>query len=645
MVVNDKNGRPRISTSFDPPVGPPDQHTYRDGKNGYGYSEPGIVEDGYAYASNDTLDFGSGLDARSPGVIMPAGAITETDLSSFTNIGAVSDSFVLGGSYYLLAGRLLIKVLSGYSTVSQVADLGAGGNLFDQVAVGRFSGTLYAWLGCTLGFAKYDGTTFTSTTSFVRDKMSSVRWDTTDGVAAQRLVSSTGANYLHCALTTDPMTSGNWSATTPVDYPVLRIVSTGRHAYLSTLGGVYDVDDLGQPVNLSPYTIPDDRTSPNQGVAAYAWDGNVLYGALTGLDAVDISQPGIKQQQANYILPGDAVGIPNETPIYGTVQAFTNDGGWVVASVYNGTDSYILYGKRRARLGFPGPGEWIWHGALAVYRSMNVNHLRVTAFINADGVLERRLWAGAVTHAGAIRLFHQSLPVTTTARQDSLNSTPHRYGTAGTLYLTPTHFQSPGQQHSLTQGLIESRNADSTHTLALAASSDGGSYGSTLLVADESPVELDALTSPGGTFSVTTGHQIAPKLTFTGTATTPTVLVSLSLWATTDPLADEVWDATVTLVREQDRNSGARPSHQNVERTYQLLVDMLGTIVTLTGPTGDTYTAVLEGALQGSWVKIANERDGARGWQREIGLRLRIVDRPARFGETLFGLPEPRLSA
>ena len=107
---------------------------------------------------------------------------------------------------------------------------------------------------------------------------------------------------VHCALTTDPGTLGNWSAPITVGEgisAVQTIVSTGRHVYLSTGVGVYDMDDLGQTVNISPYhnaTGADD--SLHSGIASYYWDGNILYGEANGVDAIDITQPGIAQGQA-----------------------------------------------------------------------------------------------------------------------------------------------------------------------------------------------------------------------------------------------------------------------------------------------------------------------------------------------------------
>lgn len=640
MLYDDPKKGKRIHTSWDPPAGAPKMMLWHDWKNGFGYSQPGVVDDGYAYGTTTSSDYGPGIDARSPGSIVPAGAITEVDYSAITNAGAINDSFSLGSDYYLCANRILIKVLNGYSTLSSVADVGSG-NGFVSAVVARYSGTSYAWLGSLTGFSKWDGTTFTTTASFNRHRLASVYWATTDGVSVQRLVATDATDLAWTAvpLTTDPMTSGNWTAASQIGegvYGCGAVVSTGRHVYLSTYGGPYDLDDLGQTVNLAPYHI--DQLSDKNGLACYYWDGSLLFGSATGVDAVDISQPGIKQGIANWAMPGASVGIPNETPIWGRPTAFTNDGGWVVMAVYNGADSFVVYGKKRVRLGFPGPGEWVWHGAVATFKNQQILHLKVRT-VTIAGVPSRRLWISTVNTAGTVaRLFWQSVPLTTTPRQDVVNVTAHRFGTPVVCYLTPGNSGSPGSTHSLTQGRFETRNAGTSNTAALAVSADDGAYGSTILTANESPSELDALT----TLSTVTGNQITPAVTLTGTSTTPTILLSLTIWATTDPDADEVWECTVEVVREQARNSGSHPTHQNVERTYALVANMLSNVVTLTGPTGDTYTATVEGALPGDWFQVEQSQDGTRGWARTMDLRLRITDRPARYGEAFYGLGKYR---
>lgn len=622
MLYQDSRTRKEIRTGWTPSSSGLTDYTYRDWKNGFGYSQPGIVNDGYSYGLN--------VDARSPGVVVPAGAITEVDLTGLANIGVISGSFSLGDHYYFLAGRTMVKVLNGYSTLSTVGDAGVG-QFFITATVAKYSGTSYAWIGASNGFHRYDGTTLTSTTSFVRNRMSTVYWATTDGVTVQRLVATdTDFTVKHCPLTSDPMTSGNWSAAITVGegvYPVNTLVSTGRHVYLSTPGGVYDLDDLGQTVNLSPYHI--DSYSVYSGLACYYSDGALLYGAATGIDAIDISQPGIKQGIANWAMPGASVGIPNETPIWGRPCAYTNDSGWVVAAIYNGTDSYIVYGKKRARLGFPGPGEWVWHGALAKFSAQLVTNM-VVRTVNQSGVISRRLWIATQANGTALtsRLFYQSLPLTTTPRQDAIVGTAHRFATSWSLYNTPTDWNASTKNKIVTKGVFDTRAlAETTNTMSLAVSTNEVTFGSTLGTVDESPIAELELAS-----SEIEGSQITPLVTAVGTTTAPSVLRSLTLTAAVDPDADETFDFDVWLSRE-DRigHGGARP-HSTPEVDYADLALMRSRLVTLIDPTGTSYTALIETGMPGALQEIEQSPEGTRGWGRKVNVRAQIVERPSRYG-------------
>lgn len=637
QLYEDPKTPKRIRTYWDPPSGGPQSLVYRDFKNGFGYSQPGIVTDGYAYATNDNADYGPGLDTRSPGTVVLAGAITEVDTSSLgLTLGyiAQNNSFTDPVSnFWILAGRYALKFTAGVGTPTLGQDIGSGRQFFGAVSA-AYGGTPYVWIGDDGGFSKFDGSTWTRTTSFVRTLMATTYWTTTNGLSVQRLVSAdTSYTVKHCPMTTDPMTGGNWSAAiTPGDgsWAINSLPASGRHVYIGTIGGVFDLDDLGQTVNLAPYQT--EQLNEYNNVAAITHDGFVLCGAGVGADAVDVRQPGIKQEEANWVMPGATVGIPNETPIYGRPSAFAKDAGWVPMSVFNGRDSYILYGKRRERLGFPGPGDWVWHGAFAVFRNQLITHMR-TRMVNQAGVISRRLWICTAPYTGLSpgRIFYQSLPLTTTARQDAIAGTAHRFGTSATFYPTPGDWGAPGQDKTLVRGVFETRSLDATHTIALSASTDETNYTS-LVTTQTSNVDRFPLTGAG-----ITGTQISPKLVFTGTNATPPVLHALDLQASVDPDADEVWEFDVMLVREQEDTNGAFNPHQSPERDYTILASMQSKVITLVGPTKDTYTFLLETALPGNWYQLEKNRDGTRGWARRVTLRGRIVDQPARYGEALFG--------
>ena len=611
-----------------------------DWKNGFGYSQPGIVTDGYAYGLN--------VDTRSPGTVVPSGAITEVDLSSLgvttgyvSQQGSFTDPL---GHFWILAGRYALKFTNGVGTPTVGQDIGSGQQFYNGVSA-RYNGTAFVWIGDATGFSKFDGTTWTRTTSFARSLMATVYWSTTNGVSVQRLVGAdTSFTVKHCPMTADPMTAGNWSAAiTPGDgtYGINSMPASGRHVYIGTIGGLYDLDDLEQTVNLTPYQT--DQLNEYNNVAATVHDGFVICGAGVGADAVDIRNPGIKQEEANWVMPGATVGIPNETPIYGRPTAFAKDAGWVVMSVFNGTDSYILYGKRRERLGFPGPGDWIWHGALAKYSNQWVTHMRVR-LVNQAGVISRRLWTCTIPYnssdvvLAASRIFYQSLPVTTTPRQDAENSTAHRFSTSASIYMTPQTWNAPGEEKTVIRASFDTRDLGSGNSMSLYLSSDEAAYGSVLAAITESPSVNVPLAS-----SAVTGQQIAPRIDMVGTSTVPPVLRSLTLRAIVDPDPVPMFTFDVWLQRDNRLTHGGVQHHSQPEIDYQLLCSMQSQIITFTNVDDTQYTVMLE-VLGEPSVLTQFERQSSpgaaatRGWGRRVPIRLRVLDEPALYGQALYDL-------
>lgn len=637
QLYQDSKHPKEIRTSWAPANTGLQDQTWRDWKNGYGYSQPSDVNDGYAYGTSDTeADYGPGIDARQAGTVVPAGAITELDITGVSDRGVITGSFALGEDVYFLSGNALIKVLSGYSTISAPTNAGVGAT-FVSATVAKYSGTTFAWLGISNGFAKWDGTTLTKTTSFVRQRGTNTYWATTDGVQVQRLFFQDGTNFAvtDVPLTTDPMTSGNWTAATTVYdgvYTINGLLSAGHHVWIVTPGGVIDMDDLRQTYNISPYHR--DADSFYNGLTSFYADGTILYGALTGIDAVDVSNPLVKQSFANWILPGQN-GIANETPIWGRPTAFAFDDGWVIAALYNSTDSYIVYGKRRARLGYGGPTEWVWHGALAKFSQQIITTMQVKTVIQS-GNASKRLFIATVDRpvTPIIRLFWQSLPLTTNAYQDALEGSPHRFGTTAKLYNTPGNWNAAGHTKTAVEATFDTRRLDSTHTMSLSVSTDDVTFGSSLGTVAASDIEHISLAG-----STIQGSQITPLVSMTGTATVPPVLHSLTLQASIDPQPNEVYEFDVVFSREQQINSGGTPAHQTPEIDYRYLSLMLSKKVTLTDMVGDTVTAIIEAVLPGTIRQMEQSRDGTRGWSRIVTVRALIVDRPARYGEpsSLYG--------
>jgi hypothetical protein len=186
----------------------------------------------------------------------------------------------------------------------------------------------------------------------------------------------------------DPSVAGNWSSPTGViqgDQSVATYVGDDRYA-IKSIGasnhrvwfgkgdGVWDISSDGYAANATPFV--EDTLDDTNCQAMYYHDGQLYFWTAMGLmrmptnDRVRIDVP-------TNVQPG--LGRPVEGPIYGTVTCNpTSDNGWLVVPIYNGRDSFLIYGMDPAVLGLEVPVPMIWHGALAVFRGRKITALGKT---------------------------------------------------------------------------------------------------------------------------------------------------------------------------------------------------------------------------------------------------------------------------
>jgi hypothetical protein len=638
MLYEDRRTRKQVTrtwTAANPnvPSSPPFDEVWPDWKNGMGWSQPELgVQDGYSYGLN--------VDSRSPGILIPAGAVTEISLSGLgVTLGDITDSFSLSGHYWLLAGRYALKLDSGTGSpagVPSVANDFGSGHVLTNAVLARYSGTVYAWIGHTspAAFSKFDGTTWTTTTSITRGLMGTVYWATTDGVSVQRLV-ATDSNHtiVHCPLTTDPFTGANWSSSIMVGegaYSIGSLVGARRHIYISTLGGVYDMDDLQQTVPITPYHA-DESAAQQNGRVSYFRNGSILYSTLQGLDAVDVRDTGQRHDEANWILPGAGLGIPNETPIWGWPTAITHDsnGDWTVIALFNNNDSYILYGKPRASLGFDGPSSWVWHGAFAKFTNQRVTHLKVRT-VASD--LTRRLWIATAPSSGAAgtRLYWQSVPRSPTGWQDYVAGLGHTFATSTTIYMTPRVWNAPTRNKLPLRADIESPNVSATRTITLSVSADGDA-GTSIGTATTAP--LSELAMHGAEVE---GAKLQPVVTMTSTSDVPTRLDSLSIRAQVDAEQVQVFNFAAWLQREQMLNLGGPDPHATPEADEEAVFALQNTVTSFTDHRlGRSHVVLVDGNMRAVDTEIERDDTGTRQYGTRIDIQARSLAIPARYSDGL----------
>ena len=633
MLYEDRRTRKQVTrtwTAANPqvPSVPPFDETWTDWKNGLGWSQPGFVDDGYSYGLN--------LDSRSPGMLIPSGAVTEISLSGLgSGPGAITDSFSLAGHYWLLGGRYALKVANGNGDITVANDFGSG-YVCTNAVLAKYSGTVFAWIGHTspAAFSKFDGTTWTTTTSFTRGKIGTVYWATTDGVQVQRLVATDSeTTIVHCPLSSDPFTSGNWSSSISVGegaYPIGSLVGARRHIYISTTGGVYDMDDLQQTIPITPYHA-DESAAAQNGQVSYFRNGNILYSTLQGLDAVDVREVGRRHDEANWIMPGAGLGIPNETPIWGWPSAITHDsnGDWTIISVFNNRDSYILYGKPRSALGFSGPSSWVWHGAFAKFADQRVTHLKVRTVASN---LTRRLWIATVPYDGSTgtRLYWQSVPRSPTGWQDYSANLGHAFATSTTVYMTPRTWNAPGRNKLPLRADVESPNASTSRPIVLSVSADGAAA-ETIGSATATPVTELAMHS-----SEVEGAKLQPIVAMTSTSSVPTRLDSLSMRAQVDAEQVQVFNFSAWMQREQVLNLGGPTAHATPEDDEQDVFDLQNTVTSfIDHRLGRNHVVLVDGNMRAVDTEIERDDTGTREWGTRIDIQARSLAIPARYTDGL----------
>jgi hypothetical protein len=372
---------------------------------GFGYSWR-LLNDTYAWAEN--------ADARFPRLVLPGPYMTSVTLTGANGPPRCGQDFL--GDFFVGAGRYVFRIPGGTGTPVQDHDLGAGsvawsmdtflGNLYVGTSTGPLSssppGPLHqnaagAWSGGgpnrkAIAHAWYQA-------------------QATGSFGAWQLIGSDSVSSVS-NVATAPMTPANWGASITVGdstYPISSLVSDQGHVYVAKTNGLHDVDGTtGFTPNLMPFyenTIDDDN-----GQSTVNANGSIYVNDVAGLFRLDVSG-GSTTGRITTVTPGH--GLPNETPIRGKILAQTNYGPWVIAAVYNGTDTYIMWGRdiRQGDAGTSpfgygagygpspsaiGPSPMLWHGGLIYLPGEQCRMLAISGLTSPP-----RLWVGSWDGAAA----------------------------------------------------------------------------------------------------------------------------------------------------------------------------------------------------------------------------------------------------
>jgi hypothetical protein len=452
---------------------------------------------------SDGRGWGINVDT-SEGFMMPGPQVTSVALPSAP--GADLEQFAeQDGHIYAVGGRYAYKIANGSGAVTQDQDLGAAALAVSIVPwktnliVGdRLTTNIWqlpsggAWSNTMAGAA------------VTRGKLTTVWWNT-DSIQSLRLVGEATPTTLSY-VSANPMLATDWKAPITLGaYPVRSMVANYTHAYAVTTGGVFDFGTDGNAPNLTPEV--EQTVMDTNGKASVSSDGYIYFNVGYTLKRINV----IGQDYARVEDCGWASQVPQECPMSGYCTALAKYGKWIWASVYDGTNTWVIKGRPSVS-GVDRYGPLTWFVAPIYLPGVLVTAMHVSGLVS----MNPRLWM-AVTTAGVRALKWAYLPLDS-AYRDLRQARLYRFNSS-------FQYDSPDEDHG----------DDSLPKFLRAFVGEGESLGTGPQIALSVAADGSPAYTPIGTYRSNPRAIVYPTATIlagryilrhagTGTSTTPPVL-------------------------------------------------------------------------------------------------------------------------
>lgn len=474
---------------------------------------------------------GFGVDAhlRTPNMIGPAGARSEVLLDAgIGTLSPITAGGQLGGDLFFVAGRYVLKVAGGDAIGPiMAADRDLGATVLGY-GMTEFNGLLYVGTNGKLQSRTAAGVWAASADSNGK-WLGKVHWtpgaasggDT--GQAGWRLIfTDTATSMRYVALGADPLVLANASASIPIGggvSPINSIACARHHAYFCTGIGVADVNQQGYSPILNP-EVGLQRDDTLNGEASLFFDGYVYSSHLTGLTRADVASGDVQPEPG---FCGFGYGMSNETPVRGRYTSLTLDQGWIVASIFDGTDSWIVYGRDRRYV----PDAKV-RGPVIWWTEWKLPGERITLLYPAKlNSLVPRLWCASVTPGGAVKLYWYSLFEAENPYQEYINHLNssgvyvgnHRWATAFEATYTALALGNQSDRKVPIRYDVRLDNATTQSYGRLYAKADAGNY--VQQGTGEDPLVQRSPRSELVPEAVVKGHTITLKMNGVGTDILP----------------------------------------------------------------------------------------------------------------------------
>lgn len=466
-VVRDK-GVPAWVVTRSPEIagqtgGPQDvERAYRSCHSGFGWSQY-VAPNTYHYCTSGAGGIGvwGGLDERFPnqGIMGPLVVTLITPAMNAT-VG-VTDIFEFGNYLYCLSGRFIGQIDTTASpegvwakfTLGDSATLLTEAELFDDyVVIANSTGDdLYT----------FDGSTFTARTAAPKGSYLA-KWEADPDFSLATSYSALSTTCLAwLAQNSNPATAANWAGFSTNNYPVgdasgsiTGLVAVDRTIFIARTDGLYYLDGA---TGRAPRLIEAIPINANNGVNTIADSlGRIWYPAKSGLYRYDPNSGIIDE-----VTPGR--GQPDRSGIRGLVSALAHFRSWTYASVYDGTDSYIMVGREREN-GEPGFGPMIWHGAIAKISGTKVTSMHLSSLTDPP-----RLWMGLLS--GNVAYFR--LP---SNGDNPLLDSNYRYTDTGSIYYPSDDYGGGGMLWQQQNVVVEAENMSTGSRVDVYIRRDLGSW-------------------------------------------------------------------------------------------------------------------------------------------------------------------------
>lgn len=420
-----------------------------------------------------------------PGIVMPAGELTEIDITALLTTGTFRDGIEFGGAplvagdfFLTTSGRYVLKVAGGTGAVSRI-DFGATAT---TDSLQTFDGKLYVSNGGAVPiYETTDGVTWTAAAASCKASvMERVNWAPSNAVMGGSgggtpadhliLVDPNGLGFYHVVSGNDPKVFANWigngaGGSIPVgdtNFLIYQIVASPKVVWFGKTNGLHGYTETGRAVNLTPWM--ERAGGKSNGLFVGFWSDAerafAFYAHTHGLVVVPLN--GTQQESAQFVQFG--VGLPNETPIWGRPIGLAPHVDGVFVGYYDGSTSYVM------RLMLQQDGAWKWSGSECTIEGEEVVFLKVAS---SNGV--PRLWIGTLENSTTPHLYWQSLPTTGNPWTDYLAGTTHRYAREWDVYV-PRDDGASSALKVVRRYDVVARGVGDANSIAVDASADDGAY-------------------------------------------------------------------------------------------------------------------------------------------------------------------------